>query len=195
MLLELRFSICTLGLGAGTFIAALYGMNLKNFIEESDLGFWGVSGISAALSVFAIMYGLGRLRKVQRINMWGECPPNQNRWANMGWWARRRSAKERYKELKAVAKEEEKLEALGAGSSAGSGLWGLGKTTAAAGLGALGGPAEIRAERLRKLGERASPMKENWHAVRRRARPDGGKTGQENASPASGGVGPAPGFE
>lgn len=39
MLLDLKFSIGTLGIGAGTFIAALYGMNLKSFIEESDFGF------------------------------------------------------------------------------------------------------------------------------------------------------------
>lgn len=39
MLLELRFSIFTLGIGAGTFVAALYGMNLKNFLEESNIGF------------------------------------------------------------------------------------------------------------------------------------------------------------
>lgn len=72
MLLELRFSIWTLGLGSGTFLAALYGMNLKNFIEETDLGFWGVSGISAAVSVIVLIYGLQRLRRVQRVSMWGQ---------------------------------------------------------------------------------------------------------------------------
>lgn len=77
MLLELRFSVCTLGLGTGTFFAALYGMNLKNFIEESDIGFWGVSGFSAAVSVLVLMYGLGRLRRVQRVSMWGEFGPER----------------------------------------------------------------------------------------------------------------------
>jgi hypothetical protein len=71
MLLELRFSIWTLGLGAGTFVAALYGMNLKNFIEESDAGFIGVSVICGVASVFVLMYGLNRLRRVQRVSMWG----------------------------------------------------------------------------------------------------------------------------
>jgi magnesium transporter len=74
MLLELKFSICTLGLGAGTFIAALYGMNLKNFIEESDLGFWGVSGVCGVLSVLVLMYGMRRLRRVQKVSMWGDSP-------------------------------------------------------------------------------------------------------------------------
>lgn len=72
MLLELKFSICTLGLGTGTFFAALYGMNLKNFIEESDLGFWGVSAFSAVVSVMVLMYGMRRLRRVQRVSMWGD---------------------------------------------------------------------------------------------------------------------------
>jgi hypothetical protein len=71
MLLELRFSIWTLGLGSGTFIAALYGMNLKNFIEETDIGFWGISAVSAAISVIVLVYGLQRLRRVQRVSMWG----------------------------------------------------------------------------------------------------------------------------
>ncbi|KAF2434793.1 Mg2+ transporter protein, partial [Tothia fuscella] len=77
MLLELRFSVCTLGLGAGTFLAALYGMNLKNFIEESDIGFWGVSGFSALVSVIVLMYGLRQLRRVQRVSMWGEFGPER----------------------------------------------------------------------------------------------------------------------
>jgi hypothetical protein len=38
MLLDLKFSIGTLGIGSGAFVAALYGMNLKNFIEDSELG-------------------------------------------------------------------------------------------------------------------------------------------------------------
>jgi hypothetical protein len=75
MLLELRFSIWTLGIGAGTFIAALYGMNLKNFMEESDAGFIGVSVTCAIASVVVLVYGLNRLRRVQRVSMWGMNSP------------------------------------------------------------------------------------------------------------------------
>lgn len=71
MLLELRFSICTLGLGAGTFLAALYGMNLKNFMEESDFGFWGISIFSTLIGGIVLIYGLKVLRRVQRVSMWG----------------------------------------------------------------------------------------------------------------------------
>ncbi|KUJ23527.1 cora-domain-containing protein [Mollisia scopiformis] len=72
MVLDLKFSIGTLGMGSGAFIAALYGMNLKNFMEESDLGFLGVAGWSFVLSAFVCTYGLTKLRKVQRVSMWGE---------------------------------------------------------------------------------------------------------------------------
>lgn len=71
MLLDLKFSIGTLGIGAGTFIAALYGMNLENFIEETNWGFGGVSGVCALFTAVAVIYGLRKLRKVQRLSMWG----------------------------------------------------------------------------------------------------------------------------
>lgn len=72
MLLDLKFSIGTLGMGSGAFIAALYGMNLKNFIEESDLGFLGVSAWSFLFAALVCGWGLQKLRKVQRVSMWGE---------------------------------------------------------------------------------------------------------------------------
>ena len=72
MLLDLKFSIGTLGIGSGAFVAALYGMNLKNFMEESAIGFWGVTGFSGVMAVIVCAYGLHKLRKVQRVRMWGE---------------------------------------------------------------------------------------------------------------------------
>ncbi len=72
MLLELKFSIGTLGLAAGTLIAGLYGMNLKNFIEESDAAFGTVSLFCFGLSAIVAMYGMRKLRKVQKVRMWGE---------------------------------------------------------------------------------------------------------------------------
>jgi len=72
MLLDLKFSIGTLGIGSGAFIAALYGMNLKNFMEESPMGFWGVTGWCAVFTGLVFGYGLTKLRKVQRVSMWGE---------------------------------------------------------------------------------------------------------------------------
>lgn len=71
MLLDLKFSVGTLGLAMGTFIAGLYGMNLENFIEETNWGFGGVTGISILFSLVVCWYGLGKLRRVQRIRMMG----------------------------------------------------------------------------------------------------------------------------
>ncbi|KAF2741152.1 cora-domain-containing protein [Polyplosphaeria fusca] len=71
MILDLRFSIMTLSFTAGTFIAALYGMNLKNFLEESDLGLGLISGLCAALGVVFFVWGRKKLRSVQRVSMWG----------------------------------------------------------------------------------------------------------------------------
>ncbi|SMQ49898.1 unnamed protein product [Zymoseptoria tritici ST99CH_1A5] len=79
MLLDLKFSIGTLGISAGMFIAALYGMNLENFIEETAFGFAGVSIASTILAVVACIYGLRKLRKVQRLSMWGGGGLNKER--------------------------------------------------------------------------------------------------------------------
>ena len=83
MLLDLKFSIGTLGIGSGAFIAALYGMNLKNFMEDSNLGFLGISAWSFVFAGIVCAYGLHKLRKVQRFSMWGE----QGR-ASRGSWRR-----------------------------------------------------------------------------------------------------------
>ncbi|KAK8099260.1 inner membrane magnesium transporter MRS2 [Apiospora kogelbergensis] len=71
MLLELKFSVGTLGLAMGTFIAGLYGMNLENFIEETNWGFGAVTGVSVILSVWVCVIGMKRLRSLQRVKMAG----------------------------------------------------------------------------------------------------------------------------
>lgn len=72
MLLDLKFSIGTLGIASGAFIASLYGMNLKNFLEESELGFLGIAGTSVVFVALICGYGMKKLRRVQRVSMWGE---------------------------------------------------------------------------------------------------------------------------
>ncbi|KAK7917128.1 hypothetical protein PG985_010736 [Apiospora marii] len=71
MLLELKFSVGTLGLAMGTFIAGLYGMNLENFIEETNWGFGAVTGVSIFLSIWVCILGMKRLRSLQRVKMQG----------------------------------------------------------------------------------------------------------------------------
>jgi magnesium transporter len=74
MLLDLKFQIGTLGLGGGAFIAALYGMNLQNFIEETEWGFWSVSGVVTVSSLIIILISLKHLRRVQRVTMMSSSP-------------------------------------------------------------------------------------------------------------------------
>ncbi|TVY18667.1 Mitochondrial inner membrane magnesium transporter mrs2 [Lachnellula arida] len=109
MLLDLKFSIGTLGIGSGAFIAALYGMNLKNFLEESSIGFWGVTGWSIVFAGVVCTYGLTKLRKVQRVSMWGESGRKGRNWrvAEEDLGIGRRERNERQRRLK-----EERLGAL-----------------------------------------------------------------------------------
>ncbi|RDA83106.1 hypothetical protein CP532_4431 [Ophiocordyceps camponoti-leonardi (nom. inval.)] len=80
MLLDLKFSVGTLGLAMGTFLAGLYGMNLDNFIEETSWGFGTVTGLSTVMSLLVCWYGLAKLRRVQRIKMMShESPHNMPR--------------------------------------------------------------------------------------------------------------------
>lgn len=69
MLLDLKFSVGTLGLAMGTFLASWYGMNLENFIEETNWGFAMVTSVSTVASLIVCWYGLVKLRKVQRVKM------------------------------------------------------------------------------------------------------------------------------
>jgi magnesium transporter len=80
MLLELKFSVGTLGLAMGTFLAGLYGMNLENFIEETNWGFGTVTGISTVFSILVCWYGLIKLRKVQRVKMNGGGSRSLSHW-------------------------------------------------------------------------------------------------------------------
>ncbi|PVH14313.1 uncharacterized protein CXQ87_002441 [Candidozyma duobushaemuli] len=69
MLLGLRFSIGLLSMGAVLYIAALYGMNLENFIEEIDGGFEGVVIVGSIALVILFFYALKHLKQVQKITM------------------------------------------------------------------------------------------------------------------------------
>ncbi|KAL9624392.1 MAG: hypothetical protein Q9160_001354 [Pyrenula sp. 1 TL-2023] len=72
MLLDLKLTLGALGIGSGSFIVAFYGMNLKNLIEESDFGLWGISGLSTMTAVIVSAYGMWKLRKVQRVRIRGQ---------------------------------------------------------------------------------------------------------------------------
>ncbi|KAH8811522.1 hypothetical protein F5884DRAFT_668356 [Xylogone sp. PMI_703] len=80
MLLDLKFSIGTLGIGSAAFMASLYGMNLKNFLEESDFGFLGVTSTTLIAAAIVCAYGLTKLRKLQRVRMWSEGGSRGRNW-------------------------------------------------------------------------------------------------------------------
>lgn len=88
MLMDLKFSIATMSITAGTFVAALYGMNLKNFLEESDLAFFGVSAWCTVFGFMVAVYGLTRLRRVQRVSMWGHGTARGSSWGLGAWGGR-----------------------------------------------------------------------------------------------------------
>ncbi|CUM54056.1 unnamed protein product [Debaryomyces tyrocola] len=71
MLLGLKFSTGLLSMGCALYIAALYGMNLENFIEETDGGFELVVGGGSILLLILLMFSVRQLKKVQRITMTG----------------------------------------------------------------------------------------------------------------------------
>ena len=108
MLLDLKFSIGTLGIGSGAFVASLYGMNLKNFIEESDLGFLGVTAWSFIFAAMVCTYGLKKLRRIQRVSMWGEQGTrNRGPWREIGPTSLPgESRAERLKRLKELRQED-----------------------------------------------------------------------------------------
>lgn len=69
MLLELKFQIGMLGLSAGSVVSAVYGMNLKNYIEDTWWGFTTVSGFIGLVSIVVVAASLRKLAKVRKMHM------------------------------------------------------------------------------------------------------------------------------
>lgn len=69
MLFELKVTIYTLGFTVATLLPAFYGMNLKNFIEESQLGFGTVVGVSVILAFLVTSANFKTLRSVQKLTL------------------------------------------------------------------------------------------------------------------------------
>ncbi|CAK9440144.1 uncharacterized protein LODBEIA_P42440 [Lodderomyces beijingensis] len=69
MLLGLKFSTGMLSMGIALYLAALYGMNLENFIEESDGGFEAIVVCSCVSLLVLLLISLKQLKKVEKITM------------------------------------------------------------------------------------------------------------------------------
>ncbi|KAG7662820.1 MRS2 [[Candida] subhashii] len=75
MLFELKITIYTLGFTVATLLPAFYGMNLKNYIEESNIGFGIVVVVSLIQGLFITWLNFKRLHKVQKLTMMGTGNP------------------------------------------------------------------------------------------------------------------------
>ncbi|PRT55656.1 Mitochondrial inner membrane magnesium transporter MRS2 [Wickerhamiella sorbophila] len=67
LLFRLHISIFTVSAALAVFIADMYGMNLENFIEETNFGFPLVIAAVFGFSAIGTIYNLKHLRFVQRI--------------------------------------------------------------------------------------------------------------------------------
>lgn len=94
MLFELKVAIYTLGFTVATLVPAFYGMNLKNYIEESIYGFGGVVVTSVIMGVLLTMWNFKKLHRVQKLTMMANSPPLPMKgswlvnpqWYNRRWW-------------------------------------------------------------------------------------------------------------
>mmetsp|Transcript_3687 Transcript_3687/g.4391 ORF Transcript_3687/g.4391 Transcript_3687/m.4391 type:complete len:479 (+) Transcript_3687:59-1495(+) len=71
MLFELKITVYTLGFTVATLLPAFYGMNLKNYIEDSTIGFGAVVVFSIIQGILITMLNFRKLRKVQKLTMMG----------------------------------------------------------------------------------------------------------------------------
>lgn len=71
MLLGLKFSTGLLSMGIALYIAALYGMNLENFIEEIDGGFESIVLLGSVLMTILFLFSMKKLKKVGKMTMTG----------------------------------------------------------------------------------------------------------------------------
>ncbi|GMF99173.1 unnamed protein product [[Candida] boidinii] len=67
MVYELKITIYTLGITVATTLPAFYGMNLKNFIEESTIAFGIVVGFSILSGLSIILFCFRKLSFVQKM--------------------------------------------------------------------------------------------------------------------------------
>ena len=64
----------TLGIGSGAAIAGLLGMNLKNFLEEWDIWVSVATSLAFGTSMLVCGYGLMRLKRIQKLTLYGQYP-------------------------------------------------------------------------------------------------------------------------
>ena len=69
MLLGIQFSIGLFSLGGILFIGSIYGMNLENFIEETDYGYFLVVSTGVLSTAILYFFATRRLRSLQKMSL------------------------------------------------------------------------------------------------------------------------------
>ncbi|KAH7100096.1 cora-domain-containing protein [Auriculariales sp. MPI-PUGE-AT-0066] len=67
--LDLRVSIMTMGIGVGTLIAGLFGMNLMSHMESDQHAFYAISGFCIFMTFAAAIHGLRTLSRIRRTGL------------------------------------------------------------------------------------------------------------------------------
>ncbi|CDO71150.1 hypothetical protein BN946_scf184845.g20 [Trametes cinnabarina] len=81
--LDLKISILTMGIGVGTLLAGIFGMNLKSHIEEHEWAFYAMGAATIAFSLGAAMLGTRRLARIRKVGLsnGNRRKPEKGRWS------------------------------------------------------------------------------------------------------------------
>ncbi|KAF9653724.1 Mg2+ transporter protein cora-like protein [Thelephora ganbajun] len=77
--LDLKISIITMGLGVGTLLAGLFGMNLTSHLEADSYAFFIMSGLSVAFAGVFSMYAIRRLHQIRKVGRLSDSKPTPAR--------------------------------------------------------------------------------------------------------------------
>ncbi|RDX46181.1 Mg2+ transporter protein cora-like protein [Lentinus brumalis] len=67
--LDLKVSILTMGIGVGTLVAGVFGMNLRSHLEEHEFAFYAMTATAFAVSLGAAWIGVRRLSRIRKVGL------------------------------------------------------------------------------------------------------------------------------
>lgn len=67
--LDLKVSIATMGIGTGTLLAGLFGMNLTSHLESHAYMFYVMSGMSVVITSAVAVFGFRRLSQIRKVGL------------------------------------------------------------------------------------------------------------------------------
>ncbi|KAI0360344.1 cora-domain-containing protein [Trametes cingulata] len=80
--LDLKVSILTMGIGIGTLVAGVFGMNLKSHFEEHEYAFYVMTATSIAFCLGAAWIGVHRLARIRKVGLSnGNRRKSEKRWS------------------------------------------------------------------------------------------------------------------